>query len=113
MRYCRFLWCGLMLVARELATGTSRYRLARIWSVSWGVIVRAAQYVRTLTAWTAAQYREVTDGAVASEPAAMVRRLIDTLDREEVAERWYCRRYPKRFRTPDAAQHNSSVLTQT
>jgi hypothetical protein len=98
VRYCRFFWPCLLAIRDALASGSTRFRLARhVWHVGWGVIQRAAALLNQLLPWVTDLHQELTDGKPVRELALMVKVITAKLGRLELSHRWYRRRYPLRL----------------
>jgi len=106
MRYCRFLWTGLLSLKTALEAGVSPKRLAEnIWHVGQRVILRAAQLIAYITLWVTGLYQELTAKRPLQGVGATVKAVTEKIGRFELHRRWYRHRYPRRF--PDKTERHT------
>jgi hypothetical protein len=101
LRYCRFFWPCLLSLGRAPVKEPS---------ISRGVVRRTAIMLTVITSWIKSLYREVTDGGTGSNLGRMVNIIIRKIGRVELSNRWYRRRYPRRFDASPVQQHNLSLV---
>jgi hypothetical protein len=112
LRYCRFFWPCLLLVAH--ASGVK----SPPGEVSSGVAQRVTAVLTAITSWVSNLYREVTDGGAGADLGRMVKIIVGKIGRVELSNRWYRHRYPRRFPAPlrlaqciaPQEQHNLSLV---
>jgi hypothetical protein len=110
MRYCRFFWPCLLLVARAFGVESSPLPA---WKISHGVALRVAAVLTAITSWVSELYREVTDGGAGTALGRMVKIIVHKIGRVELSNRWYRHHYPKRFPASPEQQHNLSLVNVT
>jgi hypothetical protein len=98
LRYTRFFWPDLVAIQKARALGTPLFCLAKVFNVGRRVIAGAEAVLGQLSVWIGQLYREVTDGAHQGALLFMVKSIIRKLGYTELLDRWYCHRYPARFR---------------
>jgi hypothetical protein len=98
--YCHFHLDGLMRISEELASGASRYGIAKAggWGISLRVVLRAAALIEKATLRLAGYCREVT-GSVPWGFRALVTKIREQVNWRAFSSRWFHALYPRRAGT--------------
>ena len=98
--YCHFHLDGLLRISEELASGASRYGIAKAggWGISLRVVLRAAALIEKATLRLAGYCREVT-GSVPSGFRALVTKIREQVNWRAFSSRWFHALYPRRAGT--------------